>query len=207
MAGNAPSDRFTSRVMFHRCIRSPGTIAASALHPFRRTRLARHFRFVRPDRGQDAKHILTSDPDRLDIFPKALDPHERSMPCSQFFAVLALRHRGRFASNVRSAASRNVGALVRRLSASGSRPSATATRLANARRRASASPMTGNGPSPMSRRLPSMVRRWIQLFDPPRAMFRYSVTSAWYMPGSESAFALAVVSRPIPFPTRFPTFD
>ena len=58
------------------------------------------------------------------------DPRSPLKACASccVFAVLTLRQRGRLASKVLIAASRNVGMLALRFSASGSRPSEMATR-------------------------------------------------------------------------------
>ena len=61
------------------------------------------------------------------------------------------------------------------------RPSAMATREAKARCLAFASETTGHPPRPMSCRFPSMTTRWTQLFEPPGATFRYSVSPSPYL--------------------------
>ena len=120
-----------------------------------------------------------------------------AIPCSQLAVVLLFRQRARFASNVFAAASRKVGALVRRLSASGSPPRRASRRFSNARSRASASVTSGQPPKPMSRRVPLTVSRWIQDFDPRGATRRYSVPPSPFRPGIDSAFSFATVSAPI----------
>ena len=120
-----------------------------------------------------------------------------AIPRSQLDVVLLFRQRARFASNVRSAASRNVGALVRRLAASGSPPRRASRRFSNAASRASRSVTSGNPPRPMSWRLPSMASRWIQLFDPPGAMFRNSVPPSPCRPGFVRPRTIAAFSFPM----------
>ena len=66
-----------------------------------------------------------------------------SSDCIQARAVRAARHRGRFASKVATAAARKVGVFALRFPASGSMPSAMATRLAMARWRALARETAG----------------------------------------------------------------
>ena len=82
-----------------------------------------------------------------------------AIPCNQLDVVLLFRQRPRFDSNVRSAASRNVGALARRLPARGSPPRRASRRFSKANSRASASVTSGQPPRPTSRRLPLMVSR------------------------------------------------
>ena len=89
-----------------------------------------------------------------------------------------------------SMALRKVGVLARRLSARGLRPSETASRLALA------SEMRGNPPRPMSWRRPSMVIRWIQDFDPPRATARNRVPPSPCSPGAVIDQTRAEVSLP-----------
>ena len=67
----------------------------------------------------------------------------RSNCCIQVFSTLALRQRGRFASKVRSAASRKVGTLTLRFAASGSPPLRASFRFWNALSRASAKLTSG----------------------------------------------------------------
>ena len=114
----------------------------------------------------------------------------RSNCCSQLAAVFSLRHRGRLASQVLTTAWRSVSACALRCSASGSRPSAIATRLANARWRAFASGTSVALPSPMSRRLPLMTTRCTQLFEPPGAMLRNRVSPSPYLPGFRESLGM-----------------
>ena len=121
----------------------------------------------------------------------------RSIVAVQLSMDFAFRHRPRFASSARSAASRNVGTLASRLRASGSPPRRASRRFSNAASRASASVVSGQPPRPRSRRFPWMVSRWIQLFEPPGAMCRNRVPPSPCRPGSESARTRATVSFPM----------
>ena len=74
-----------------------------------------------------AQHVFPPDP----VHSQPTE-HRRTclaIPCSQFFAVFSLRQRARFASNIFSAACRNVGTLALRFSANGSPPARTSFRF------------------------------------------------------------------------------
>ena len=89
-----------------------------------------------------------------------------------------------------------VGMLDRRFSAIGLRPAAIAARLSIASWRANAIPRYGYPPSPISRRLPSMVTRWTQLLEPLLAMDRYNVPPSPCSPCFEMDLTVAAASFP-----------
>ena len=132
----------------------------------------------------------------------------RSSVCIHETVCWPLRQRGLFASWTAWAASRNVGVLRRRLSASGSPLARASLRSSKAASLASARDTSGYPPRPMSRRRPSITSRCTQLFDPPGATFKNSVSPARYRPGFAIDFASAAVilfTGPL-FPHHLPRY-